>query len=409
MRNKLVGIYLSALTVGFIVSGWLSFHNGWTYQQVAWSFLLSSAITNTLLLLSVTIYRTAQGKWLSIVGFAVKLFLVLSLHLVVGILSSYFLQMEPQLYFGPNGFIHHFGWDLIAHLVNHYWPLMTCLLAVKARMFLLTKAAILEGTGIQTEAFMILPLGLVSSLVFLCIRDFYPQLEPHTTALVVFLGLFFSPWHFLMPKSRHALIRDQEPHFAPRPKVPNEFTERGHPLLGFLMMTPAILFGGIFLTSPAASLRNFKIDFFFFDPIEIFPVLRELIGFSVTALVLSIFFLVGVNLGFSAYRWRIDSQAVRFKARVFLMGIGKILRQFNFKKGIDFSLQWEEPLAHYKDVQSELVLHNANSSGDDEPTYCEYLVKLVHKTNRARDVVLYRAYFEEGLNARAEEWRRVLR
>jgi len=111
-------------------------------------------------------------------------------HTVHAMLMSFFLQMEPLSLFGPNGFINANKVEVMAYLIEHYWPMIL-------GTFMVRRGIILGGNpgvnlkaiygGVMRIHFFILLSAFLFFLIYFGI-EFYQRF-----LLLVLLFLFYFP------------------------------------------------------------------------------------------------------------------------------------------------------------------------------------------------------------------------
>jgi hypothetical protein len=167
--------------LGFIIAAGAALYDGWTIQELCWSFWLCGlgvCLTTTILaplrlllnLNNLVPASSAIHTWLEkqnrnlssslITSFLVTGFFVLSylafrvycfLFAFYGLFLSAFAAMEPLEYFGPNGFINSDGITPVLHLLSQYWPMVVGTLIAEIRFLLDTPPVRLLGKPFDRE------------------------------------------------------------------------------------------------------------------------------------------------------------------------------------------------------------------------------------------------------------------
>ncbi len=111
-------------------------------------------------------------------------------HTVHAMLMSFFLQMEPLSLFGPNGFVNADKVEVMAYLIEHYWPMILGTFLVRRRIILSGNPGVNLNAiygGVMRIHFFILLSAFLFFLIYFGI-EFYQRF-----LLLVLLFLFYFP------------------------------------------------------------------------------------------------------------------------------------------------------------------------------------------------------------------------
>jgi len=230
LRNYLFDI------LGFLLAAFFAFNFDWRANELCWGLWISSLLTGWVVILS-SITRTLlhlagipllreedlsekgdplsaffrsrtfgskakdtkdpTASWPSIlIAFgslaigAFTWFHFTFFHTVHALLMSFFLQMEPKILFGPNGFINADKMTVFDYLITHYWPMILgTFVARRAIIFGGNPGANLKTIyqGVMRIHFFILLSAFLFFLIYFGIETYERVL------LLILLFLFFFP------------------------------------------------------------------------------------------------------------------------------------------------------------------------------------------------------------------------
>lgn len=140
--------------IGFALAAVAALHDGWTVQQLCWSFWISALITCWGLVAAAVIrliiqpafLRSAVDRLQQITGGRLSSIPTLIISALIfiamlglcfaayraysflfafyGLFLSAFAPIEPAEYFGPNGFINSNFYDPVLDLIERFWPMI---------------------------------------------------------------------------------------------------------------------------------------------------------------------------------------------------------------------------------------------------------------------------------------------
>lgn len=378
--NKTKRLYLTLLALGFPWLLYQTFELGLRPRDLAWTIWAANFLLSPILLVAFQAERIRrkdlEPKLWKRIGASVfitasGLLAIYFVHGIVGAFLSVTNSIEPLYYYGPNGYINHINLDAILSLVAQGSMIIPAFLTLKFSALIVTPAARFGGHAMLRDGVLALIFGTIGTI-----------LEQKSLLLgqVIFCTGLFIPWTLIVGRDIIAKKRDKVAAVDPEIKNPTEISEVGNVFWGVGITLFGLVFfliglgTAIYILQREATLYSSIVSTVFF---LVFG------GFGGLAM------LIGLNLGFGYTKVNIVGSQIIIKTRQ--------LKPFPSTKTI------QENLGSYS-----LKKHSVYHTDSDGPNYHEYLVELIHQHDKEKNVVLYRAYHEDGFEQKYLEWKRVL-
>ncbi len=311
-------------------------------------------------------------------------------HLILGAFFSFFAQMEPLEYFGPNGYINRFSF---VKLYETYQPaeyFFLFYLLTKVSYFYSADSFKLSGFPLIRDPFLTLIGCVAIPLLFLKYGVTKENLITYPYLFATLCGLVFIPWNLFFSQDVQSLIDDQVAHIKPNQMLfPMQIEARGAKGWGLIFA----LFGIIFMIVGLS-----LIQIIFANPTQnIFAIyLFGSLGILMFTAIGFLFFLVGLNLQWAQKSFLItDSSIETTQTALFPWPITK---------------KWTQTLLDFNGP--EKVVKRVRQS--DGPAYNVYRVVLRKRKNTDSkniilkpwldriysnsEIVLYESYFANSVD-----------
>lgn len=216
MQKKISGISMSAV-IGFGISAFFAFRDGWTLQEFCWSAWLAGLFFSyacvvvaplQIILFSrrevtrlrdriVQLERISENMLTAgmiVVALAiggVSFYLYSYIFGFYGIFLSVFAEMEPVVFFGRNGFINSDFYTPVVYLLDRFWPMIVGVLVGNVGLFLdpdpWGKAVMpFKSNQIVRIHLMVVLMPFFTLAAWMVVGDRY-----HFPVIVVLMALFY--------------------------------------------------------------------------------------------------------------------------------------------------------------------------------------------------------------------------
>lgn len=311
-------------------------------------------------------------------------------HLILGAFLSFFAQMEPLAFFGPNGYINHFDMLLFFEKLSPFPDIFWLYLCTKLFLIQAQPSRKFSGFTYIADPIILLISGIALPLLFLALGMDLTKPPVDWTIKAGLMTLMFIPFHKFFSGDVRSLIDDQVAHVKPdQMQFPMTVVARGAKGWGLFFAAMGGLFVSVSLFIAKQSLKVFLNGSF-----------GQAVGLAFGFLMFfafgSIFILVGLNLNWSYKKVRIDNHAISFEQKVFLPW--PKIKEWSVSR-----IEYHVP---------EKVVRRVKQSDGPSYSYNAYRIILRRKKEfikshnlsftdklfTSTEVLLYEAYFEKNID-----------
>ena len=293
-------------------------------------------------------------------------------HVIVGLFSSILQPIEPFHFFHLDGYNKNFGLDLIFYHLNHFSFLWPGFLALKSTLLLIEPGLRRNGHSLFRDGILPLIVAFILTAIF---KD-----RPQTELIVSLSAFLFLPWTIILGKDRYDKIATLEPELMVPCQLPIRHTYRPQvsPFWAVLVLFVAVFILGLVFQMAV------KINQVGQTPL-VFILMMVLIGVTVAFG----FIFAGVNMLFSYRQIHLTRSDVSVFEKAFLIVIPRIK-------------EWRCSISDYSKVEARTRAGVSNNSKSI------FIVELVHKNDKNKNIELYRAYYPDDYKKITEKWSELL-
>lgn len=372
-------IYLVLLLTGFISTVSVVFENNYSVSELAWFFWAANLVSAPVILFFTQVERILRAEEGSTLSRWLKSLLTLGSGLgalymfqgVTGAFLSVFAEISPEYYFGKNGFFNHIEPEAILLLFQKYFLLFPGYLMGKSYLMMDSSLTRTQIPGVARDAVLSVILCMIAKLVFK---------ENAQAGILIFCGIFFFPWKLIITKDIGGKRVAKEADLDPEIKIPADFIDKGPGFWGMAVVLFGMVFTIVGFTAPIFMIgkNGFVISNILMSGIFIVA----FAGFGILAIV------IGLNMSLGYRKIKIEAGTVKCEKRLYAP-FSKMER-------------WEIPLSDFR-LDSRIIPWDSDGIRHDQ-----YVVELIHPSDRKKNVTLYRAYHSDDLQSKKEKWKLAL-
>lgn len=295
-------------------------------------------------------------------------------HFVTGLFLSILLPMEPVHDFMINGYNKNFRPELLTSALMLGLPLAPSFILLKLSLLAVPQAIRLRGHSLLRDGVLPLIAGAIALIVLKKIGT--------SESLFIFCVLLFLPWTIILGNDRYAKKDLRQPELAVPVQIPVSHVYRPQvsPFWGILLLILASL---ILMLSTFGAFHIYQLN-----PGYAFLALIPLL---IGLLVASGFVFGGINLLFSFRKIELTTSLISIYEKAYWVVLPK-------------TKSWSAHFSDYLEVESEEKI----IPGGRGASASVYVVHLKHKSDKKKDVELYRAYHSQDYESVARAWKKLL-
>ena len=375
----------------------------WGYRDLAWASWTLLVWTIGLILAASLIMRVvgvdrsgnSVGFWLGLPAAAFGVWVGTA---ILGGLLSFFAENEPKALLGRNGFINADAAAVLGHTSRRYAPILVLALnevVLAVRVALLTRVPAHARLGGHVGR--MIGAVIVSAVVGVALAGLFSPAVAEVGLGVFYAGWFAFPWRKLSRDSVQDQIAEGRPALYAGRALPLEFTERAAPAMVVIALVLALMFGAVGATLLALSARQIGAEGMTLTSAVLLPISLAVLG------VFCILALLAYTLLFGARRVSVGHSQVTVHERAWAAPDETSWRS-RLAATFDRRTQRTD-LREYNHLGRRVERHTSS----DGPDYDEHVLLLAHRTDRKKDIVIYRAFHDQNLDAISGHYARLLR
>lgn len=281
------------------------------YQNFVWYVLLSNLVSSILLVFIQSIFflSTEKSRVSRFFRSLLLLIPIVFFHFVIGGLLSFFAQMEPLHYFGPNGFINNFNQTVAWQHLVAFSPMFGFYLFKKMFFFDWSISRKLSGAVYFVDPLLALVCSVLLPLLFMKLGYGGESLKtlPELMGLMMFIVMM--PWEIFFNRDVIGLHEEGIPVLCPEKFVmPLEISRYGVKGWGAVV----VVFGLVFVSAGMGAVMIVAKQGFSLDIIG-----AVLVG-SVFMLMGMFISLIGINIQFAERKVTVTTSEVFFEQSIFI-------------------------------------------------------------------------------------------